>query len=132
MTGDNGPKVPEKMQKLIQEAAQKYKLPPQLITAVIKVESNFNPRAVSSEGACGLMQLMPATAKKLGIKNIFDLKQNIDAGSRFLKDMLERFHGKVDLALAAYNAGPGAVEKHKGIPPYKETQRYVKKVLAYC
>jgi soluble lytic murein transglycosylase-like protein len=124
--------VPDKLQRVISESARKYELPEKLLTAVIKVESNFNPRAVSSEGAKGLMQLMPATARKLGVKNAFDIAQNIDGGSRYLKQMLQRYGGRVDLALAAYNAGPGAVDRHGGIPPYKETKGYVKKVMAYC
>jgi soluble lytic murein transglycosylase-like protein len=132
VAGESNLDVPERIQKAIDEAARKYQLPAKLITAVIKVESNFNPRAVSSEGASGLMQLMPATGRKLGVKNAFDIKQNIDGGSRYLKDMLERFGGKLELALAAYNAGPHAVDKHGGIPPYRETRNYVKKVMAYC
>jgi soluble lytic murein transglycosylase-like protein len=124
--------VPEKLKEVIAESARKYDLPEKLLSAVIKVESNFNPRAVSSEGARGLMQLMPATARQLGVKNSFDIKQNVDAGSRYLKDMLDRYDGRIDLALAAYNAGPGAVDRYGGIPPYRETKGYVKKVMAYC
>jgi len=117
---------------VIAESARKYDLPEKLLSAVIKVESNFNPRAVSSEGARGLMQLMPATARQLGVKNSFDIQQNVDAGSRYLKDMLDRYDGRIDLALAAYNAGPGAVDRYGGIPPYRETKGYIKKVMAYC
>jgi len=124
--------VPEKLKEVIAESARKYDIPEKLLSAVIKVESNFNPRAVSSEGARGLMQLMPATARQLGVKNSFDIKQNVDAGSRYLKDMLDRYDGRIDLALAAYNAGPGAVDRYGGIPPYRETKGYVKKVMAYC
>jgi soluble lytic murein transglycosylase-like protein len=124
--------VPEKLKEVIAESARKYDIPEKLLSAVIKVESNFNPRAVSSEGARGLMQLMPATARQLGVKNSFDIQQNVDAGSRYLKDMLDRYDGRIDLALAAYNAGPGAVDRYGGIPPYRETKGYVKKVMAYC
>lgn len=124
--------VPEEFKKLIKETAEKYQLNPDLVTAMIKVESNFNPKAVSSEGARGLMQLMPHTARELGVKNAFDVRQNIEGGCRYLKDLLDQFEGKLELALAAYNAGPGAVMKYGRIPPYKETQRYVKRVLSYC
>lgn len=126
------PDAPQQIQKAIQEAARRFKLPVKLVTAVVKVESNFNPRAVSSAGARGLMQLMPATAAELGVRNSFDISQNIHGGCSYLKDLLEQFGGNLPLALAAYNAGPGAVEKYGRIPPYKETQDYVKKVLAYC
>jgi soluble lytic murein transglycosylase-like protein len=125
-------KVPERIQQVIEDAARKYQIPAEIIRAIVKVESNFNPQAVSSEGARGLMQLMPATAKELGVKNSFDIRENVEAGSRYFKEMLDRFDGKIELALAAYNAGPGAVSRHKGIPPYRETQNYVKKVMAYC
>jgi soluble lytic murein transglycosylase-like protein len=125
-------KAPEQIQKVIEGAARRFHLPTELVTAIIKVESNFNPRAVSSEGARGLMQLMPTTAEDLGVRNSFDIRENINGGCRYLKEMLSRFNGKLELALAAYNAGPGAVEKYGKIPPYKETQDYVKKVLAHC
>lgn len=124
--------APEQIQKVIEDAAHSCRIPAKLVTAIVKVESNFNPRAVSSEGARGLMQLMPSTSAILGVRNSFDIRENINAGCRYLKQMLERFDGNVELAVAAYNAGPGAVEKYGKIPPYKETQNYVKKVLAYC
>jgi len=125
-------KAPEQIQKVIEGVARKFRLPTELVTAIIKVESNFNPHAVSSEGARGLMQLMPTTAEDLGVRNSFDIRENIIGGCRYLKEMLGRFNGKLELALAAYNAGPGAVEKYGRIPPYKETHDYVKKVLAHC
>jgi hypothetical protein len=125
-------KVPSKIQEAIQEAARKYNLSADLIAAIIKVESNFNPGAISKEGAGGLMQLMPSTAKALEVRNRFDIQQNIDGGCRYLKTLLERFGGQVELALAAYNVGPEAVEKYEGVPPYRQTRHYVKKVLAYC
>jgi soluble lytic murein transglycosylase-like protein len=125
-------KAPEQIQKVIEGAARRFHLPTELVAAIIKVESNFNPRAVSSEGARGLMQLMPTTAEDLGVRDSFDIRENINGGCRYLKEMLCRFNGKLELALAAYNAGPGAVEKYGKIPPYKETQDYVKKVLARC
>jgi hypothetical protein len=125
-------KVPAKIHEAIQEAARKYNLSADLIAAVIKVESNFDPTAVSKEGAGGLMQLMPSTARALAVRNRFDIQQNIDGGSRYLKTLLERFDGQVELALAAYNVGPETVERYDGIPPYRQTRHYVKKVLAYC
>ena len=120
--------APASIEGLIQKAAASLKLPAALIHSVIKHESGYNPKAVSHAGASGLMQLMPQTARGLGVTDIFDPEQNIMAGSKFLKQMLDRYHGNVELALAAYNAGPGNVDKYGGIPPFKETQSYVKKV----
>jgi soluble lytic murein transglycosylase-like protein len=115
----------------IQKAAARYNLSPDLIRGVIRAESNFQPQAVSSAGARGLMQLMPETAGDLGVTKPFDIQQNIDGGSRYLRQMLDRFGGNLKLALAAYNAGPAAVEKYEGRVPYAETQEYVKRVLRY-
>jgi len=120
-----------KFSDLINAAAEKYDVDAGLIKAVIKAESNFNPDAVSSSGALGLMQLMPATAKSLGVDDPLDPEQNIFGGTKFLHRLLDKYNNNVTLAIAAYNAGPGAVGRYGGIPPYSETQTYVKRILNY-
>jgi soluble lytic murein transglycosylase-like protein len=113
----------------IKHAARKYSLPEKLIESVIQAESNFRVDAVSPAGARGLMQLMPGTAKELGVNDPFDVRQNIDGGAGYLRQMMDRFGGDVKLALAAYNAGPGTVEKYDGNVPYRETKNYIERVL---
>jgi soluble lytic murein transglycosylase-like protein len=117
---------------LIAAAATKYGLDPALLAGVVKQESNFNPNAKSGSGAKGLTQLMDTTARRLGVTDPFDPAQSLDGGAKFLSGLMKQFHGDQSLALAAYNAGPGAVQKYGGIPPYQETQRYVPKVLGYA
>jgi soluble lytic murein transglycosylase-like protein len=116
---------------IIKQYARLYGVSIELIKAIITVESCFDRYAVSSVGAKGLMQLMPATADSMGVYNIFNAKDNIRGGTRYFRQMLEEFEFDVELALAAYNAGPNAVKKYNGIPPYDETQNYVKKVIKY-
>jgi hypothetical protein len=121
----------ESMDDIFEEASSRYGVSVNLLKAVAKAESNFNPKAVSKAGAIGVMQLMPATARSLGVSDPYDARQNIMGGAKYLKENLERFGGNVNLALAAYNAGPNSVQKYGGIPPYKETQNYVKIVNSY-
>ncbi len=116
---------------LIDEAARLYELPEPFIRAVMRVESDFNPSVVSRAGAMGLMQLMPKTARSMGVSDPFDVRQNIFGGARYLRILANRFKGDLVLTVAAYNAGEGAVEKYDGIPPYRETQRYVRRVLKH-
>lgn len=115
----------------IKRFASRFNLEKELVCAVIKAESDYNPKAVSSKGAQGLMQLIPETARDLKVSDPFDIKENIRGGSQYLRMMLDQFAGDLDLALAAYNAGPSAVKEYGGIPPFKETIRYVEKVKTF-
>ena len=123
---------PGPYKQLIDAAAAKYGIDPALLRGLIKAESNFDPNAGSPAGAQGLCQLMPGTAASLGCTNVHDPAQNIDAGARYLKQQLDAFGGDVTKALAAYNAGPGAVQRYGGVPPYAETQAYVRRVQQYA
>ncbi len=121
----------DELNSLIDSASQKHGLPSTLLEALIQVESAGDSTAVSRRGAKGLMQLTDSTAKELGVTDVFDPEENVDGGSRYLKKLINRFSGDVKLALAAYNAGPGAVDKYGGIPPYPETEKYVDKVIGF-
>jgi soluble lytic murein transglycosylase-like protein len=118
------------IQKVVEEMSEKYKVDKNLVMAIIKQESGFNPNAVSHAGAQGLMQLMPGTAKKLGVLNPFDVTQNIEGGVKHLRGLMDRYRGNIVLAIAAYNSGGGSVDKYGGVPPYAETQNYVKRILS--
>lgn len=116
------------VERLVKEAAERHRVDPALVRAVIQTESNWNPGAVSRKGAGGLMQLIPTTAQRFGANDVFNPQQNIDAGVKYLKMLLERYNGNLDLALAAYNAGEGAVDRAHGIPAFRETRNYVQRV----
>lgn len=121
-------KVEPEIEKLVQQAAERHKVDPQLVRAVIQVESNYNPGAVSSKGAVGLMQLIPATAERFGVQNPYNARQNIEGGVNYLKYLLDMFGGDVTLSLAAYNAGENAVVRRGGVPQFPETVSYVQKI----
>lgn len=130
-SGRNRPAVEigrDGVEKIVREAADRHRMDPALVRAVIETESNWNPRAYSHKGAGGLMQLIPTTAQRYGAYDVFNPQQNIDAGVKHLKWLLERYNGNLDLALAAYNAGEGAVDRAHGIPAYRETRNYVQRV----
>jgi len=116
---------------IISEASKKYGIEAPLIKAVIKAESDFDPNAISHKGARGLMQIMPMNYRLLNVENPFDPNQSIEGGARYLRDMLDRYKGSLNLSLAAYNAGPGAVDRHGGVPPYPETTEYIERVMRY-
>ena len=116
--------------KLIHASAQKHGVEAKLITSVIEQESNFDAKAVSRKKALGLMQLLPKTAARYAVSNVFDPAQNIDAGTHYLKDLLDRYHGNLTFALAAYNAGPEMVDRYGGVPPFAETQNYVRQITS--
>jgi hypothetical protein len=130
-TGKNRPAMNldrDGAEKLVREAAERHRVDPALIRAVIETESNWNPSAVSRKGAVGLMQLIPTTAQRFGVYDLYSPQQNVDAGVKYLKTLLERYNGNLDLALAAYNAGEGAVDRAHGVPSFRETRNYVQRV----
>ncbi len=122
--------VQKKYDGMIKEIAKEYDLEPALIHSIILIESDYDPRAVSNKGAMGLMQLMPATAERYGVRNPFDPRENIMGGAKYLKDMCKLYYNSTDHVLAAYNAGQSAIKKYGGIPPYPETIKYIEKVKA--
>ncbi len=133
-TRTNGPFYrgdPSAYDRLIRKMARRYNIDPALIKAVMHAESAFNPHATSHKGASGLMQLMPSTARHYGVYDLYDPVQNVQAAVRYLSDLMDRYRENTTLVLAAYNAGENAVDQHKGVPPYKETQNYVRKVLRF-
>lgn len=132
LSTDKGNSLQSKGQilSMVEKVSEKYGVDSNLVKALIKQESGFNPNAKSKAGALGLMQLMPSTAKTLGVNNPLNPVQNVEGGVKYLKSMLDKYNGNVILALAAYNAGPNAVDKYSGVPPYKETQNYVRSILA--
>lgn len=119
---------PDRLDRIVRDAAERHKVDPALVQAVISTESGWNPRAVSSKGAVGLMQLIPQTARRFGGGNLFDPAQNVEAGTTYLRSLLDRYNGDLTKSLAAYNAGEHAVDNSGGMPPYWETQKYVRKV----
>lgn len=124
-----GPGQATPLDSIIQDAAHRTHLDPQLVRAVIHVESNFEEKALSSQGAMGLMQVMPRTAQDLGIRQPYHMSENIMGACQYLRELLNRYRGNLKFALAAYNAGPHRVDQYQGIPPFKETQNYVRKVM---
>ncbi|MDD6070754.1 MAG: lytic transglycosylase domain-containing protein [Clostridiales bacterium] len=128
---NNSITAPESMESIFKEASAAYGISEQLLKAVAKAESDFNPNCTSNAGAMGVMQLMPSTAKELGVTDTYDARQNIMGGAKLLSQLLSKYNGDTSLALAAYNAGSGNVDKYGGIPPFKETQHYVSKILGY-
>jgi soluble lytic murein transglycosylase-like protein len=118
-------------QPIVLKAANRYEVEPAMVMAIIMAESSYNPKAISKKGARGLMQLMPTTARSLGVKDSFNPEHNINAGVRYFKKLLNQFDGDVELALAAYNAGSRKVREHRGIPPFRATRYYIKKVIKY-
>lgn len=129
--GNKSIEVPESMDSIFKEASERYHVPLNLLKAVAKAESNFDEKAVSSAGAQGVMQLMPATARALGVEDPFDARSNIMGGAKYLSEKLEQYHGDIDLTLASYNAGSGNVSKYGGVPPFPETRNYIKKIREY-
>jgi soluble lytic murein transglycosylase-like protein len=130
MPGDASPERFSRYDLHIREAAALYQIPPELVRAVIRVESDFDPRAVSPKNARGLMQMIPATAERMLVTDAFDPRENIFGGTRYLRVLANLFNGDLELTVAAYNAGEGAVMRHGGIPPYAETRDYVTRVLS--